>query len=83
MLHIPTVLRERKSVGPFSFFDDDELEALAPAIDTLAADVVARREPQCQLVHDYICEVGHRSNERYRQGRAASKELLSALAKEI
>lgn len=73
MLHIPAVLRERKRVGPFSFFDDDELAALAPAIDTFAPDVVERREPQSQLVHDYMCEVGHRKNVRDLEARRLAR----------
>jgi hypothetical protein len=74
MLHIPTVLRTRRRVNAFSFFDDDELAALAPAIDTFSADVVAGHEPQTTLVHDYNCEVGHRRAERELAERRAARQ---------
>jgi hypothetical protein len=64
MVDLLTTIRSQRSVGAFSLFTDEALEALAPAIDTFAADVVARREPQTSLVHDYNCEVGHRRNRR-------------------
>lgn len=64
MLYIPTVLKGRSSVGPFAFFEDDELATLAPAIDVFTDDVVAGREPQTTLVHAYNCEVGYRRNQR-------------------
>lgn len=60
MRGVTTTLTGTNRVGPFSFFTDEALQALAPAIDTFAPDVVARRAPQTSLVHEYNCEVGHR-----------------------
>lgn len=73
MRDIRTVLRTNRSAGPFSFFTDEALAALAPAIDAFTDDVLARREPQTSLVHDYNCEVGHRKNQRVLAERRARR----------
>lgn len=51
-------------VTRFALFTDAELELLRPAIDALAADVAANREPALSLVHSFVCEVGKRGNHR-------------------